>query len=81
MKIIICGFGSAGYAAAMSVKRTEPKSEIIVIDPKESDLMHPCGLPYALEGIINPTELLQDLNLKGGGITKLKGVLHRFHLT
>lgn len=73
MKIIICGFGSAGYAAAMSVKRTEPKSEIIVIDPKESDLMHPCGLPYALEGTVNPTELLQDLNLKGGGITKLKG--------
>jgi protoporphyrinogen oxidase len=37
MKIVICGFGSAGYAAAMSVKRKEPKSQIVVIDQKECD--------------------------------------------
>lgn len=73
MKIVICGFGSAGYAAAMSVKRIMNKAEIIVIDPKESDLMHPCGLPYALEGIVKPVDLDQDINMKRGGITKLKG--------
>jgi NADPH-dependent 2,4-dienoyl-CoA reductase/sulfur reductase-like enzyme len=73
MKIVICGFGSAGYAAAMSVKRAEPKTEIIIIDPKESDLMHPCGLPYALEGIVNPDDLLQNINLERGGITRLQG--------
>ncbi|HPJ40737.1 MAG TPA: FAD-dependent oxidoreductase [Spirochaetota bacterium] len=73
MKIVICGFGSAGYAAAMSVKRAEPKTEIVIIDPKDSDLMHPCGLPYALEGIVNPANLLQDIDLKKGGITRHKG--------
>jgi len=73
MKIIICGFGSAGYAAAMSAKRADPKNEIVVIDPKENDLMHPCGLPYALEGIINSSDLLQDINLQKGGIKKIKG--------
>lgn len=73
MKIVICGFGSAGYAAAMSVKRTVPRTEIVVIDPKNSDLMHPCGLPYAIEGIVKPDDLLQDINLHRGGITKLRG--------
>lgn len=73
MKIVICGFGSAGYAAAMSVKRTDPKAEIVVIDPKGSDLMHPCGLPYALEGIVKPDDLLQDINLQRGGIKRIRG--------
>jgi len=73
MKIIICGFGSAGYAAAMSVKRNSPKDEIIIIDPKEKDLMHPCGLPYALEKIVSPENLLQDIGLQKSGIIKLNG--------
>jgi NADPH-dependent 2,4-dienoyl-CoA reductase/sulfur reductase-like enzyme len=35
--------------------------------------MHPCGLPYALEGIVNSVDLLQNINLEGGGITRYKG--------
>ncbi len=73
MKIVICGFGSAGYAAAMSAKRTDPRSEIIIIDPKEKDILHPCGLPYALEGLVLPEDLVQDLNLQRGGIKRIKG--------
>ena len=77
MKIVICGFGSAGYSAAMAIKRHDHKAEITVIDPKESDLMHPCGLPYALEGIINDEELVQDLNLHRSGITKIRGIAEK----
>ncbi|MCL1833161.1 MAG: FAD-dependent oxidoreductase [Leptospirales bacterium] len=73
MKIVICGFGSAGYSAAMAVKRYDHKAEITVIDPKESDLIHPCGLPYALEGIVNDDDLSQNLNLHRSGITKIMG--------
>ncbi len=73
MKTVICGFGSAGYAAAMAIKRTDPKAEIVVIDPKTTDLMHPCGLPYALEGIVHPDDLLQDINLSRAGIKRVKG--------
>jgi len=73
MKIVICGFGSAGYAAAMTIKRNDPKTEITVVDPKESDLVHPCGLPYALEGIVKNENLVQNLNLQRSGIIKIRG--------
>jgi len=73
MKIVICGFGSAGYAAAMAIKRNDPGAAIIVVDPKESDLVHPCGLPYALEGIVQSELLSQNLNLQRSGITKIRG--------
>ena len=77
MKVVICGFGSAGYSAAMAIKRYDHKVEITVIDPKESDLMHPCGLPYALEGIINEEHLVQDINLHRSGITKIMGTAEK----
>jgi len=73
MKIIICGFGSAGYSAAMAIKRNNSKTQITVVDPKETDLVHPCGLPYAIEGIVNNIDLLQDLDLHRSGINKIKG--------
>jgi NADH oxidase (H2O2-forming) len=73
MKIVICGFGSAGYSAAMTVKRIDPKTEITIIDPKETDLVHPCGLPYALEGIVKNEDLVQNLNLSRSGIIKIRG--------
>ncbi len=73
MKIVICGFGSAGYAAAMTIKRNDTRTDITVIDPKETDLFHPCGLPYALEGIVKNEDLLQNLNLQRSGITRIRG--------
>ena len=73
MKIVICGFGSAGYAAAMAIKRNDPKADITVVDPKEFDLSHPCGLPYALEGLVDHQLLTQNLNLQRSGINKIRG--------
>lgn len=73
MKIVICGFGSAGYAAAMTVKKSNPGAEITVVDPKETDLVHPCGLPYALEGKVKNEDLVQNLNLQRSGIVKIRG--------
>ncbi len=73
MKFVICGFGSAGYAAALTIKRSNPKADVKIIDPKETDLFHPCGLPYALEGIIKPENLLLDLSLHKQGAVKIRG--------
>ena len=73
MKFVICGFGSAGYAAALTIKRSNPKAEVKIIDPKETDLFHPCGLPYALEGIIKPENLFLDLSLYRQGAVKIRG--------
>ncbi|PKL15925.1 MAG: hypothetical protein CVV49_18885 [Spirochaetae bacterium HGW-Spirochaetae-5] len=73
MKFVICGFGSAGYAAALTIKRSNPKAEVKIIDPKETDLFHPCGLPYALEGVIKPENLFLDLSLYRQGAVKIRG--------
>jgi NADH oxidase (H2O2-forming) len=71
--IIIIGLGSAGYAALMSIRRTAPKARITVIDPKLSDLMHPCGIPYSLGGHVNVAGLEQDIFLSKMGVEKLSG--------
>lgn len=70
--IVIIGFGSAGYAALMSIKRIDPKASVTVIDPKPHDLTHPCGLPYALEGMIDPAGLVQDIGLSRMKVTRIK---------
>ncbi|MBN1534997.1 MAG: FAD-dependent oxidoreductase [Spirochaetes bacterium] len=73
--IVIAGLGSAGYAALASIKRRNPKISITVIDSKESDLVHPCGLPYSLEGSVDPSDLSQDIGLARMGVTKIRGSL------
>ena len=70
--IVIIGFGSAGYAALMSIKRVDPKASVTVVDPKSHDLTHPCGLPYALEGMIAPAGLVQDIGLSRMKVTRIK---------
>lgn len=71
MKIAIIGFGSAGYAALMAVKRENPGAEVLVVDPKKHDLLHTCGLPYSLEGIVREEDLEQDINLKRMGVSRI----------
>lgn len=72
-KIVIIGFGSAGYAALMTARKENPKVEISIIDPKEQDLLHPCGLPYALEGKVDPAGLTQDIHLDRMKVEKISG--------
>jgi len=71
VKIVIIGFGSAGYAALMAIKRKNPGASTVVIDPKEKDLVHPCGLPYALEGIVRDGDLEQDVHLNKMGASRI----------
>ncbi|MEJ5362248.1 MAG: FAD-dependent oxidoreductase [Spirochaetota bacterium] len=75
-KIIIAGLGSAGFAALMTIKRINPKAHVIVIDPKDKDIVHPCGLPYALEGTVNEDDLQQDIFLSRMNVEKVKGIVH-----
>jgi len=71
-KIIIIGFGSSGYAALMAVRKTDPGAVITVIDPKEHDLQHPCGLPYSIEGIVRAEDLVQDVHLERAGASRIR---------
>lgn len=72
-RIVIIGFGSAGYSALMAARKQDPKAQITVIDPKDQDLLHPCGLPYSLEGIVDPGGLTQDIHLDRMKVEKVPG--------
>ena len=57
--IVILGLGTAGFAAVLAARKTDRAAEITVIDDKTYDLMHPCGLPYAVEGVIDTFDKLK----------------------
>jgi len=64
-RIVIVGLGTSGFAAILAAKKTDRAAEITVIDDKTYDLMHPCGLPYAVEGVIGDfDELMHPLHLE-----------------
>ncbi len=66
MRVVIVGFGSAGFAAAIQLKRNRFGGEIHVVDSKDYDLLHSCGLPYCISGRIkNPDDLMQNLDDMG----------------
>lgn len=75
-KIVIIGFGAAAYAALMTLKRIGCRDDITIIDPKECDLFHPCGLPYAIEGIADALKLCQNIGFERMGVRKIRGSLH-----
>lgn len=79
--IVIIGLGSAGYAALVTLKRINPKAHIVVVDPKEKDIVHPCGLPYALEGMVHEEELEQDIFLSRMNVEKVIGTVHSIDAT
>ncbi|MDI6917783.1 MAG: FAD-dependent oxidoreductase [Thermoplasmatales archaeon] len=51
-KTVIIGFGTAGFYASKSAM-TSGKNEIIIIEKRNYDMFSPCGLPFAVEGIVD----------------------------
>lgn len=71
-KIVILGLGAAGFAAALAAKKQDRKAEITIIDEKDFDLLHKCGLPFVLEGKIKDlSKLKHSINAEGMGIRVL----------
>jgi NADH oxidase (H2O2-forming) len=52
MRIILAGLGAGGLFAGIAVKKRNPKAKLIIVDKKDYDLLSPCGLPFAIEGIV-----------------------------
>jgi len=68
-RIVVVGLGAGGFSAALAAKKTDRKAEVIIIDKKSYDLVHPCGLPYALEGRIKSfDELKHSINAEKMGM-------------
>jgi NADH oxidase (H2O2-forming) len=60
--LVIIGLGAAGFAAALSARKTDREIEITIVDKKNYDLMHPCGLPFALDGTVKLEDLKHSIN-------------------
>ena len=61
MKVVIVGLGTAGFSAILAIKKLDKEAEITVIDKKNFDLQHSCGLPYVLEGHVKIEDLEHDI--------------------
>ncbi len=68
-KIVIVGLGTAGMSACLTIRKSYPKNEVTIIDKKEFDLLHSCGLPFLLNGRVDSPEKLK-YTLKISGVNK-----------
>jgi len=60
MKTVIIGSGTGGLFAAITIKKNDRDAEVVFIDRKDFDLLHPCGLPYVIEGKVDSFDQLKD---------------------
>lgn len=70
--LVIIGFGGGGFSAALSARKADSNAKITIIDKKLYDIFSPCGLPFAIEGII-PTfeDLIHKVPTEQMGMEKL----------
>lgn len=52
VKVIIIGGGAAGASAAARARRLEPSAEITMVEAGEMITHAPCGMPYAISGVV-----------------------------
>lgn len=57
-RIIIIGGGTAGASAAFSARKTDRTTDITVLNREPYPTYSRCGLPFAIQGIIQPVEKL-----------------------
>jgi NADPH-dependent 2,4-dienoyl-CoA reductase/sulfur reductase-like enzyme len=58
-KIVIIGLGTGGLYSSRAATRFDRKAEITIVERREYDMFSPCGLPYAIEGIVDSFEDLK----------------------
>ena len=73
MKLVIIGLGTSGFAAILAAKKTNPSIEITVIDPKDFDLLHLCGIPYGIGEELELDSLKHNVGLDDMGIKRIRG--------
>lgn len=71
-KIVILGLGSGGFAASLAIRRTDPEASMTIIEKREYEMFSPCGMPFAIEGIVSLDKLRFTLP-EDEQITKLLG--------
>ena len=52
MKVLIIGLGVGGLYASKYATSTNRKASVTIIEKRDFDQFSPCGLPYAIEGVV-----------------------------
>ena len=58
-KVVIIGLGVGGLYAAKSAMNTDRTAEVTIIEKRNYDMFSACGLPFAIEGIVQDFEALK----------------------
>jgi NADH oxidase (H2O2-forming) len=71
-KIVIIGLGTGGLYSSRAASRLDRKAEITIVEKRSYDMFSPCGLPYAIEGVV---ESFEDLKHTVPSTRQLKKLL------
>ena len=52
MKIVVVGLGTGGLYSSKTALGYNRKAEITVVEKRTYDMFSPCGLPFAIEGVV-----------------------------
>jgi len=58
-RIVIIGLGTGGLYSSRAASRTDRGADITIIERREYDMFSPCGLPYAIEGLVDDFDALK----------------------
>ncbi len=71
MNVVIIGLGIGGLYASKYASGTNRKANITIIEKRDFDQFSPCGLPYAIEGVVKDFADLQYSIPEVGRLKKL----------
>jgi NADH oxidase (H2O2-forming) len=71
-KIVIIGLGTGGLYSSRAATRFNRKVKVTIIERREYDMFSPCGLPYAIGGLV---ESFEDLKHSVPSTRRLKKLL------
>ena len=69
--IVIVGLGVGGLYASKSASTKNRKANITIIEKRDFDMFSPCGLPFAIEGIVPDFEDLKHDVPESRNVTKM----------
>jgi NADH dehydrogenase FAD-containing subunit len=66
IKVAVLGLGTAGITFITELRRLKANlsCDITLFEKRGAKIFHPCSIPEAVEGKINPENLIEPINLK-----------------
>jgi NADPH-dependent 2,4-dienoyl-CoA reductase/sulfur reductase-like enzyme len=64
VRVVVVGGGAAGASAVARARRLDPNAEVILIERGSMITHAPCGMPYAIGGIVKSHEELMTYTLE-----------------